>query len=355
MKRIVICCDGTWNWPDKTEEGVPCPTNVVRLAEAISPTAQNRVDQLTYYDPGVGTGGWIGRRLFDGATGRGLSANIVEAYRYLILNYEPGDELFFFGFSRGAFTVRSLAGLIRNSGILRRNEADLIKRAFRLYKGRSEATHPREKEATMFRKSFSVSDIVPIKFIGVWDTVGSLGNPLLINTVFGRLSPSITRNQFHDTDLSSTVSYAYQALAIDEKRRNFRPALWHMQSHSVNQTLEQVWFIGVHSNVGGGYAKTGLSGIALNWLTGKAKTCGLEMEDIEMEEDLLEMPEKSWKGFYRLVPRYYRTIGIGWDGQESVHESALSRFSRDPNYRPKNLKAYLDAKVHQVDLADLSA
>ena len=148
MKRIIICCDGTWNTPDKTENGIPCYTNVVKVAQAVKPFADDGIQQLTYYDLGVGSRGFILQRIFDGATGSGISKNILKAYRYVLQNYRLNDELFFFGFSRGAFTVRSLAGLIRNSGILKSDDPDLIKRAYNLYRSRSPLSHPRAREAT---------------------------------------------------------------------------------------------------------------------------------------------------------------------------------------------------------------
>lgn len=352
MKRIIICCDGTWNTPDKTEGNIPCDTNVVKIAQAVKPVSDEGIEQLTYYDPGVGTSGWIVKRWFDGATGSGISKNILQAYKYIIQNYNLGDELYFFGFSRGAFTVRSLAGLIRNSGILKSDEINLIKKAYRLYRSRSDATHPRAKEATLFRKTFAVADIIPIKFIGVWDTVGSLGNPLFINNVFSKLAPSVLGNQFHDTDLSSTVSYAYQALAVDEKRLNFKPAVWRQQDTSGKQKLEQVWFIGVHSNIGGGFPHTGLSDIALNWLSSKARDCNLDMTGIPLKENLNEVPEESWKGFYTLLPPYYRDIGVKENGNESIHNSVIEKYNNDVNYRPKNLKQYMDRLTSIVKTAE---
>ncbi len=342
MKRIVICCDGTWNTPDKMENGIACYTNVVRIAMAVKPISDDGINQLTFYNPGVGTSGSIFRRWFDGATGSGISDNILQAYRYLILNYEPGDELYFFGFSRGAFTVRSLAGLIRNSGILSTNEAALIDRAYKLYKSRSPLTHPREKEATLFRKTFAVADKVRIKFIGVWDTVGSLGNPLFINNFLSKISLSVLGNQFHDTDLSSTVDFAYQALAVDEKRRNFKPTLWHQQDTSGKQIMEQVWFSGVHSNIGGGYPETGLSDIPLNWLLLRAKDCNLDLDKIQTNENPFEVPQESWKGFYKLIPPLYREIGVKDNGNETVDKSTIEKYNKDENYHPENLREYLD-------------
>lgn len=339
VKRIVICCDGTWNAPDKQEGGVPITTNVVKAAQAIREKDNQGTRQLMYYDPGVGTSGSWFKRVYDGATGGGLSRNILEAYRYLICNYEKGDELFFLGFSRGAFTVRSLVGLIRNSGILLPRHIFMLKQAFKLYRSGRKSTHPKEKEATLFRRTYSVTDITSVKFIGVWDTVGALGNPLLLNGILSR------RYRFHDTDLSSTVENAYQALAIDEKRRHFKATLWHQQEHAKGrQTLEQLWFAGVHSNVGGGYARTGLSDIALAWLYDKARASGLEYDTIPIQPDPLQAREESRRGFYRLIPPYYRPLAKEEPNRgpafEALHPSVLERYQKDPSYRPKNLEDY---------------
>jgi uncharacterized protein (DUF2235 family) len=340
MKRIAIFCDGTWNTPDKMENGKPCSTNVVKMANAMKPISGNGVAQKLYYDNGIGTEGGILKKVFDGATGTGISRNIREAYRYIIETYEPGDELFFFGFSRGAFTVRSISGLIRNAGILERKNIDLIPQAYRLYSSRNPVYHPKELETTLFRKTFAVEELTKIKFIGVWDTVGALGNPLLLNGVVSR------KNEFHDTDLSSRVQHAYHALAVDEKRKNFQATLWHQQKDSKDQVLEQVWFPGVHSDVGGGYPETPLSDIALEWMLEKAKGCGLSFNDIEMHHDPLGMKHETLKGFYKLGKILYRPIGLAIPGQgntnESLHPSVLERYRNDPSYRPKNLVYYFE-------------
>ncbi len=340
MKRIIVCCDGTWNTPDKTEKGTPLHTNVVKIAMATKAVADDGIVQAMYYDPGVGTSGnWL-IRAFDGATGTGLSKNILEAYRYLITNYEIGDELFLFGFSRGAFTARSLAGLIRSCGILRLDAMNMIDHAFGLYRSRRSSTHPREKEATLFRRTYAVSDVTRIKFIGVWDTVGSLGNPLLLNGILSR------RNRFHDTDLSSKVDFAYQALAIDEKRRHFKATMWHGQAGASHQTLEQVWFVGVHSNIGGGYVLAALSDIALEWMVDKARRCGLDFEAINTKPDPLHPREESRSGFYLLMPKFIRPIAQPDDQNgptnESLHPSVLQRYKNDRAYRPKNLEDYFE-------------
>jgi uncharacterized protein (DUF2235 family) len=338
MKRIVICCDGTWNTPDKTEEGLPAATNVVKLAEAVPPLAWG-VGQRVYYDAGVGTSGGRLRRLFDGATGSGLSKNIRQAYSYLITHYEPGDELYLFGFSRGAFTVRSLAGLVRNSGLLRRDALDRVDDAFELYRCRDAATHPNARESVLFRRSWAVEDVTPIHFIGVWDTVGALGNPLWLN---GWLS---SRQRFHDTDLSSKVVHACQALAIDERRKQFAATLWHQPRPVPGQQLEQVWFVGVHSNIGGGVPRTGLSDIALEWLVGRADEAGLTVGQMAMAPDVSEPPERSRRGIYRLLPRFDRPIGRSSPRgatHESLHPTVRERLELDIDYRPPALMQFLN-------------
>jgi len=347
VKRIIICCDGTWNTPDKEENNIPCETNVVKIADAVKESAGDSTRQLLYYHPGVGTRGSLFHRIFDGATGTGISQNILDAYRYLILTYEPGDELFMLGFSRGAFTVRSLAGLIRNSGILQPKMIHMIGRAYRLYKSRKLSAHPNSKEAVLFRKTYAVADITPIKFIGVWDTVGALGNPLLINTVLSKFSFSILGNQFHDTDLSSHISFAYQALAIDEKRRSFQPTLWKKQTGSLHQVLKQEWFAGVHSNIGGGYPSTGLSDIALRWMVKNLEECSLELREIPCHPQPDGQLMDSWIFPYTLIQWFpsYRVIEKDTDGDEFVDDSAMIRYDNKVlNYSPKNLVEYLQRK-----------
>ena len=340
MKRIAIFCDGTWNTPDTSEDGKYCQTNVVKMANALSPKSIDGTAQLLYYDTGIGSEGNLIMRSFDGATGTGISDNILQAYRFIIQNYEQGDELFLFGFSRGAFTVRSLSGLIRNSGILKIENLDQVPRAYSIYRSRKLDLQPRAIEATLFRKTFAVEETTIIKFIGVWDTVGALGNPLFLNGILSK------RNQFHDPEISSKTSHAFQALAIDEKRKNFEATLWHQKEDYKNQVLEQMWFPGVHSDVGGGYpeTETGLSDIALNWMLEKAKGCLLNFDSIAMNPDPLAGMHESYRSYYKLQPKLFRPIGqvIPNKGNtnESLHPSVVERYVNDKNYRPKNLVDY---------------
>jgi uncharacterized protein (DUF2235 family) len=267
VKRLVVCCDGTWNQPDQVS-----PTNVVKVALALRDRDRAGVVQRVFYNAGVGTGRFD--RLRGGAFGFRLSTHVRECYRFLVENYEPGDELYFFGFSRGAFTARSTAGMVRNCGILRREHQNRLDDAFALYRGRDPKLHPRLTRATLFRRSFSHEPRV--HFIGVWDTVGALGVPIL----GPRWANALNRRwQFHDTDLSTRVDLAYQALAIDEERGPFVPTLWNRQEGAGSQVLQQVWFAGVHSDVGGGYDDPSLAELPLLWLVDRAARAGLEFQD----------------------------------------------------------------------------
>lgn len=340
MKRIAIFCDGTWNTPDKEENGKHCPTNVVKMANALSPVSIDGTTQLLYYETGIGSEGDLIQRVYDGATGTGISERILQAYRFIINNYEQGDELFLFGFSRGAFTVRSLSGLIRNSGILKIENLDHVSRAYSIYRSRLPQYQPREVEATLFRKTFAVEETTRFKFIGVWDTVGALGNPLFLNGILSK------QNQFHDTDLSTRVSNAFHALAIDEKRKNFEATLWHQQPNSKDQVLEQVWFPGVHSDVGGGYPEneTGLSDISLTCMLEKAQNLNLNFDSIAMNPNPMALMHESYRGFYTLQHKLFRPIGQvdpkKGNTNEFIHPSVVERYKNDKEYRPQNLVDY---------------
>ena len=284
-KRIVICADGTWSSPYRDDGGDPRLTNVVRLSQAIVPVAADRTPQLVYYQSGGGTGWARVDRVLGGGMGIGISRHIVDAYTFLVANYEAGDDVFLFGFSRGAYTVRSLAGLIRNCGILRKAHADRIEEAYGHYRERDAAGwHPSGADAVAFRERYAWREPVrrddergqdtTIRFLGVWDTVGALGVP-------GGFLRHLAKRRyaFHDTQLSRWVDHAYQALALDERRAPFFPTLWDPVSPRLpGQSLLQAWLPGVHANVGGGYVDAGLSDVALDWLATHATAHGLELD-----------------------------------------------------------------------------
>src|SRR5207247_1575013 len=216
-KRLVLCCDGTWNSADQERNGVPAPTNVVKLAYRVAKRDAATL-QVIYYDQGVGTGNFFDR-LAGGAFGDGVEANICDAYRFLIGNYDPGDEIYLFGFSRGAYTVRSIGGMIRKCGILARPCVKHYHAAIELYR---DGRHPDQPGPAKFRRDYSISgaEPIPVRMIGAWDTVGALGIPLR-----GFRGLTHARYQFHDTELSDVVQYACHALAIDEHRAPFAPTL----------------------------------------------------------------------------------------------------------------------------------
>jgi uncharacterized protein (DUF2235 family) len=342
-KRIVVCSDGTWNTPDTTSEGKPVRTNVAKLAVAVRPQGDDGLEQRVCYLRGVGTGPW--ERLRGGAFGYGLSRNVQEAYRFIAEAFEPGDEIFLFGFSRGAFTARSTAGLIRNAGVLRQGNLDRLGEAYDLY--RDTRTHPRTVESQLFRRSFSHE--TRIRCIGVWDTVGALGIPLPSNWLTDRINQ---RWAFHNTDLSTTVDGAFQALAIDERRKPFAPTLWQQQADAPpEQRLEQVWFAGVHCDVGGGYPETGLSDLALGWMAARAAEQGLGLDVDALSPDPFGVLHDSFHGIYPRLGPYDRPIGTTDPQHEAIASSAVARRDGDAGYRPPELEAAL-AGPHEV--ADVS-
>jgi uncharacterized protein (DUF2235 family) len=345
MKRLVVCCDGTWNRPDHIDQGVAAPTNVAKLALALADEDGAGNPQVLHYQAGVGTRPW--EQLLGGGFGVGLSRNVMECYRFVVENYEPGDELYFFGFSRGAFTARSLAGLVRNSGILKPGHRDRINEAYKLYRSSSKDTQPTGIAAELFRRAHAYSEVY-IQCVGVWDTVGALGIP-----IDGFRPPLLSKLwTFHDTTLSRYVRNAFHAVAIDERRQPFKPTLWVQQDDAGDQTLVQMFFAGVHCDVGGGYREPELSELALVWMVDNARGCGLAFraghlvvrqeydaakrrEGIELAPDPLGPLHDSRTRFYRLLPPYDRRID-DVDGAV-VAPSATTRREQDAAYRPPAL------------------
>ncbi len=334
-RRLIICADGTWNEP----EAIDGATNVIKLARALRPRDPDGDDQVVFYDWGVGTQHGSDR-VVGGAFGAGLNKNIQDAYRFLVHNYVRGDQLFFFGFSRGAYTVRNLAGMIRNCGLLRKNRAHLIEATFEHYRSRDARLHPNAAASRKLRATCSRK--VSIHFLGVWDTVGSLGVPLRL---FKRFNSR--RYSFHDTTLSSLVKNAHHALAIDEKRKPFRPAIW--KTRPGRTRTSQMWFTGVHSNIGGGYPFTGLSNKTLLWMVERAKGYGLAFDKRYLKSltpaSAANTLGRSYRKFYRLLGPAHRKIGTTNPLDEAVHRSAIERFRTDPAYAPDSLARFLATRA----------
>lgn len=339
-RNLLICFDGTWNTPDNNAdiEGSK-DTNVRLLFEACARTTPEGRAQLKWYDKGVGTR-WY-NKLSGGVFGVGLSKNIRQGYSWLVDNYSDGDEIYITGFSRGAYTARSLVGMLRNCGLVKhsvgnkRRRDEVISEAYQLYRARDDGADT--PSAKMFRSRYSRA--VDIRFVGVWDTVGALGIPVNSFDWFNRRF-----YEFHDTELSSIVRHAYHALATDEHRENYKATMWDPREKP-NQVMEQKWFPGAHSNVGGGYKSHALSNVALRWLLDKASACGLAFKSEAIPSvgrrnytgPATDSYEDFLGGLYRITrDRYMRPVGATPNGMEGVHESVLERYRADASYRPKN-------------------
>ena len=329
-KRLVICCDGTWNGPEQHHV-----TNVVRTARAVRPADDGGVPQIVFYDWGIGS---YSGKLAGGLLGAGIDKNIQDAYRFLVHNYLPGDEIFLFGFSRGAYTARSLVGFIRNAGLLRKIDAELIPKAYGFYRRPAQPDAP---SAVRFRNAHSRE--IRIAFIGVWDTVGALGIPSQIVKQMG----GNRRYAFHDASLSGIIDQACHAVAIDEQRVDFEPALWE-RLPKPGQVIEQRWFAGVHGDVGGGNSDSGLSDTALEWIWTQAESRGLALDKDYWQKVVRPNPlgklHRSWSGMYRVKGRRRRPIGKLPPELESIHPSVRQRWDGVADYRPANLAVYLDQR-----------
>lgn len=317
MKNIIICCDGTGN------EYGDHNTNVVEIYSV----AVKSDKQVTFYGPGVGTGGWeyeeeAGslKAKLDQATGGGLQKNVEDAYRFLMRCYEQDDKVFVFGFSRGAFTARALAGMLYKVGLLRTENENLLEYASKICNDKDNKYS--EVIVSGFRSTFSRH--CPAYFIGVWDTVESL---------------VLNGKRFFNSQLNPETKFGYHAVAIDEKRSDFPPCLWDESQKVQGQTIEQVWFPGVHSDVGGWYDERGLSNAALLWLINKARACGMEV-DMNRVAAYKSNPDdkihESYDGFWMFRGSKVRTIPSG----SLIHRSAVERMERVSNgYNPENLPA----------------
>lgn len=381
-KKLVVCFDGTWNRPDDSSDGKDSNTNVERLFKAVvgtdareyPGTALPAGSTLKWYDSGVGTK-WY-EHLRGGAFGYGLSLNIRQGYKFLIDNYEPSDEIYVYGFSRGAYTARSMVGLIRNSGLLdraailkvgtgddekypswqrptpevfRRMSADDIPHimdAYQLYRNHDGSADT--DFALKFRDRFAHKD-VKVKLLGVWDTVGALGIPVKRFDSF-----NADHYRFHDQELSAIVENAFHAIAIDEHRENYDVTIWDPKQ-KFNQVMEQVWFVGAHADVGGGYEveEHPLADASLAWMQRKSLLGGkgLAFSSIQkVDVDKLEkvQPTDSFKkflgGVYRMFKdRHYRKMGATEYGNEFC--SAIC--GQVPGYTPKN-QGYPTMKPEQL-------
>jgi uncharacterized protein (DUF2235 family) len=364
VKRIAIFLDGTWNRLENN-------TNVWRLKSMCDPAATN---QLVYYCKGVGTN--FGESARGGVEGYGIDREIIDAYTWLTGCFEPGDELFIFGFSRGAYTARSLSGLIAKCGVLKPGAPLSIEQLYARYRRRTEKTitellHgsvPTELEERWITK---YCEPTKIKMVGVWDTVGSLGSPL------ASLRQKVTKYMFLDTHLRVQNEYAFHALAIDENRKQFEPTLWTKTTSNSAASptaprplsqVEQRWFVGAHANVGGGYPSDVLAQPPLEWLMGKAAGLGLQFRNTfvaDVQTPTAPITDSfmkfGWGIAHYFSKRFFRPIGTdpehgAADTTERINETVdgtvFDRWRGNPEYRPPNLVDW--AKRKGVDPATLT-
>jgi uncharacterized protein (DUF2235 family) len=321
-RRIAFCADGTW-------DSVSNDTNVYIISKAICAIPG---EQYSFYDDGVGSDGTPVEKLLGGALGLGLFQKIKDGYSTIASVYEEGDEVFVFGFSRGAYTARSLAGMIAACGLPTKNpDTNLVNQAFNAYRNRG--------QRSAILATLGAYDLVPAKMtmVGVWDTVGSLGIP----AAFGGVDELLYG--FLDTGLNPAIQNAYHAVAIDERREEFPATLW-TTPPAAGQTIEQVYFCGVHCDVGGGYADdagsgTALSDITLSWMMAKALALGLVLDATVLamypspidKKDSLDTKHESWNPLW-LFPKP-RTIAPA----ATLANSVTVRCQNDSTYRPGNL------------------
>ncbi len=349
-KNIVVFSDGSGQ-----EGGVGHNTNIYKLFNIIEDRTQR---QIVFYDPGLGTG-W--RKVTGKVSGMGISHNIKQCYQFIFEHYEAGDQIFLFGFSRGAATVRSLSSFIHYFGILPKSRPELIKRAYKIYKTNGEKK--REKRAEEFVQRHHTMWI-KIRFIGCFDTVAALGLPWKPASVILNSIPGFG-HRFHNFRLSESVENAYHALAIDDERKTFHPVLWDEEVKPF-QTVRQIWFAGMHTDVGGGYKEQDLSDIPLVWMLQKAVENGLKVypdHKVKPAEDADGLMHDSRE---KLITKLYFKRVRAWNPKRQdkpiVHQSVIERTKNqknqsDPPYHPwiRNLDHEVEpwVRYEDCDLCDL--
>lgn len=373
-KNIVICCDGTGNSPADQEDGKSCASNVWKFYDALIATPDCNWSQIGFYDPGVGTGtssesrklnflgrllaatGKVGkmagklsgtvRRLVEAGTGQGISENILDGYSAIVREYRPGDRIYLIGFSRGAYTARCIAGVIRRAGLLKAEYARFAPDLVKMYVNRRpQATVKLRPEVCHDNQD------VNIAFIGVWDTVASLGLPLW-GWWFRPLG--FGSNAAFDRDSRPVeCEFACQALSMDEKRSQFFVTPFDESPPAAGQfvakSIEQRWFRGTHAGVGGGYADANLSDVSLLWMIDRAACHGLRFDPVKVSairanplgkvhDELVRRP--FWQAFGSW-PRWFpcdrpttADAPPGHPGFGSIDPSVMARATIARNQRP---------------------
>lgn len=366
-KRLAVFLDGTWN-------AVGDNTNVWRLRSLCKSTSDDGRRQIIYYD--IGVNGFIG-----GAFGKGLQRNITDAYEWLIENYAEGDEIFIFGFSRGAFTARSLAGLIAKCGLIERGAPLGVGQLYDRYKRDDHSVYKideliaKGELPTLTREQRWVHQFcrrAEVTMVGVWDTVGALGVPAFS-------IPGISRKTFGflETGLRRPIKHGFHAIAIDENRRAFSPTLWTINTHEPDgsttpyrrpiEQVEQRWFVGAHGNVGGGYADDPMPAASLRWIMRRAAALKfsfhreVDVEDLHGAKVANSFAEFAGGAYSWLTSKHNRPIdeelpvdehGRHANVNETIDGTVFDKWRTDSWYRPDNLKEW--ARRKKVQPAELS-
>jgi uncharacterized protein (DUF2235 family) len=359
-RRLILCLDGTWNSTaneQEREEGgvVLRPTNPLKICRAIEPVADKQ--QITYYDIGVGSlavyEGTANRILYradkilGGLWGAGFEGNVEDALHFLAINHLPGDEVYIFGFSRGAATARAVTRFLEwSGGLLPKDQAYFLPFFFRAYvesHGDVAAFHALRAAKTKPGRELNFRRI-DVTYLGVFDTVASLGSRFKAR---GDQTSDPGRTFHMGTAPAACVKSARQAIAIDEKRFDFRPEVW--TEVRDGQTMEQRWFAGVHSNVGGGLKTDGLANIALQWILEGAP-------DLKLDEAFLEPYKRvvtadiypSWSTAMKIAEAIRFRLGKGARRigglNADLHPSVIERMHLLSSYRPKNVLEFLAAQ-----------
>lgn len=377
-RRLIVCLDGTLNSPEQGKQQKDAqhpwpyflPTNVLKIFRAVPPVASDGVSQISYYSDGVGS--FIGNpatpgrllklldRFYGGVAGTGYEDRVKSAYRFMVGNYHPHDQIFILGFSRGAAEARTLAVFMDwAGGLLQKDDEYYIPELFLIWqrtRGQPGAA------ADWFRKMKWVHRPQPaeVTFLGVFDTVISLGFRMAADFEERDVPTVGPKFEFYvDRMPPQSVERARQALAIDERRWDFRPQVWHGPAAGKQpDSLTQVWFPGVHSNVGGGYPRDALSHTSLIWLLNEAHVAGLELDCSHLGDTSIDRQNKLYdtdSGAYRIWEwlrgksgRGVRTLDAGNAAEISVDPSAGTRLHADPSWRPTNLLTYLAADESRI-------
>ncbi|KAJ5578044.1 uncharacterized protein N7459_007008 [Penicillium hispanicum] len=365
-KRIILCLDGTWVNSDKgydsptlsqPNETLQIPTNVTRVYRALRKRDPDGKGQVLYYHPGVGSSGTLADTIAGGAFGVGVSENIREAYSFVAVNYEPGDEIILVGFSRGAFTARSVAGLITQIGLL---TADGLEALYPIFKDVQNWKNPHYrdkfpktpfpdkpktpnhgKEYTRRLEEEGLTRLydpdgyrIKVRCVAVWET-------------------------FYDTSLSNKIDYAFQALALDEDRTSFAPTLWERPRH-VRTHLRQVWFPGAHSNVGGGLPDQEIANLSMAWMMDQLASIGIAFEDGTIDKIFRDSVfyyfdhahhARSTSGHSKHKPRTEWAMASIYDEHKPVRPWALGEIIQPDTglYRAAGKTTRTPGMYHRID------